>query len=145
MGLFLYMHYLYLIVGDAFAFKHIQIAWGREMQSFYSVLVDGLSKPWSTYPFYCAITTVVGISLTFILLLKKRYEEFIFMFIAILIPLSTGIVSMPRYIYTLFPIYISFALIIYKFKLSKNILLAFFSAGLAFMAISWAVGKGYMI
>lgn len=33
LGLFSYMVYLYHLTGDALAFKHIQVAWGRYMDS----------------------------------------------------------------------------------------------------------------
>lgn len=146
LGLFLYMHYLYTITGDALAFKHIQIAWGREVSNPLFILFEGLKNPFNSYEYYTAIATLLGLCLTFFLLYKKRYAEFIFMLIAILIPLSTSLSTMPRYIFALFPMYLAFSLIVSKYDGSVVKLLCFlFSGGLVFMTISWVMAKDYMI
>lgn len=144
LGLFFYMHYLYLKTGDALAFSHIQIAWERSPHNPISVLFDGLFK-YGSVEFYYALVATIGIILSLVLLWKKRYAEFVISIIAILIPLSTALYSMPRYTFALFPIYIALAILINKTNLVKIFVLIFFSASLAFMSAAWVTTKSFTV
>lgn len=144
-GLFVYMHYLYLHVGDAMAFSHIQIAWERELQNPLGVLYKAISSSFISYKFYSAFITILGIVLASILVFKKRYSEFIFVSLAILIPLSTSVDSMARYIFTLFPIYIVFSLLLYNHTTIRRFVYLFFVIGLVCTTFFWILNKGFMI
>lgn len=135
-GLFLYMNYLHSHMGDALAFKNIQVAWGKQFQNPFGLLYKSLEAPWDSYQFYSAVMTILGLMLI-AFLFYRQYPEAIYMIIVTLIPLSTHYYSMPRYIFTMFPVYIVFALMIYKYDTLKQIIVALFGAGLAFMSVSW--------
>lgn len=108
LGLFLFMFYLYLHVGDALAFKHGQIAWGREFKLPWRVLYRGfkandLELIATLYPkvrsqTYLAIWASIGLLLLLLPLFRRYWIEFSVGLIAILIPLSTGLGSFPRFI-----------------------------------------------
>ncbi len=136
LGLFIFMLYLYYLTGDALAFKHIQIAWGREIHNPFIILLDGLNKFWTPY-FYFSTASAIGLSLTVYLFYRKKYPEFSITLLAIFIPLSTSLGSMPRYVFTLFPIYIALALLTEKYTLIQLYLLILFTSGLTFMSIAW--------
>jgi len=143
LGLFLFMNYLYYLVGDALAFSHIQIAWGKTFSNPFTTLINAFGNRSS---FYLATVTLFALLISLLLLYKKRYAEFAILLISILIPLSTGILSsMARYIYCLFPIYIALAILTHRINILKFIILVFFSSGLAFMSTSWILSKGFMI
>jgi len=144
LGLFTFMYFLYLKTGDALAFSHIQRAWERFPHNPLTVLFEGLVKV-NTIDFYFATVSLLGIILVFFLLWKKRYAEFIFSLLAIMIPLSTALYAMPRYTFTLFPIYIALAMLLDKRPAIKTFVLLFFSASLSFMATAWIIGKSFTI
>lgn len=105
-GLFAYMLYLYLYVGDALAFSHVQVAWGRDFTIPLIWLAAGLlhyDLPKLFDPdlysyFYCSVWVVLGISLLCWLAAQRRWTELAFGLCCIFIPLSTGLTSMPRYV-----------------------------------------------
>jgi len=144
LGLFFYMFFLDYKVGDAFAFKHVQIAWGREVSNPLNIFYNGLIQV-GTYHFYMSLATILGLVLTLYILYKNKYAEFSFLIISILIPLSTSLDSIARYIFALFPIYISISLIIYKYPLLIKLLVICFSTGLSYMSIWWVSGRIFMI
>lgn len=140
MGLFLYMRFLYIRTGDALAFSHIQVAWGREIQNPVRVLLNGLGQ-FGSQDFYFAVATVLGILISAFLIYKKRYAEFAIAGVSILIPLSTALDAMPRFTFTLFPIYISLALMLRKIELLQQLVLLLSAGALAFMSAAWVTGK----
>lgn len=144
LGLFIYMLFLHNKIGDALAFKHVQIAWGREIQNPLYVLYNGLREFW-TYKFYMALASIFGLTISFFMLYKKKYAEFIFLIISIIIPLSTSLASIARYILTLFPVYIALSLILNNNLLLKKFIFVISIIGLVFMSISWVNSKYYMI
>ncbi len=115
LGLFCFMLYLYLHVGDALAFFHVQVAWQRTEADPFPQFLNGL------FAFDLDQTFVLkGGSLTFWafsalfswllclrLLLKKRYAECWFLLMSTMIPLSAGLVGMSRYVYAN-PIFVVF-------------------------------------
>ncbi len=97
LGLFAFMHHLHGAVGDAMAFSHVQVAWGRSIGNPLAVLAEGLTLfPWKE--FYFAIWYLVGIWACVHLARRGRIGLALFFLIAITIPLSTSLISMPRYV-----------------------------------------------
>ncbi|GFN32798.1 hypothetical protein PCURB6_30580 [Paenibacillus curdlanolyticus] len=94
-GLFAYMTYLYFHVGDPFAFKNIQIAWGRDNTNPLIRLYEGLTSDRSSA--YLAIWGILGIAGAVYLFIKKRYTEAFFGFVCITIPIMSNLQSLPRY------------------------------------------------
>ena len=97
LGLFSFMHYLYKLTGDAFAFVHIQVAWGRVNGFFLKNLVNAL-KQITGYDAYCAMWAVFGFYLVYMLVFKyKRYHEALFGLIVLILPMQSVMDSVPRY------------------------------------------------
>jgi hypothetical protein len=97
LGLSLYMLYLYTLVGDALAFVHVQKAWGRSFGNPAVVLWNGVTSG-ALRSQYLAITGILGFGLAGYLMSQRRYTEGIFGLILLLLPVSSGIDSIPRYI-----------------------------------------------
>ncbi|MGR8997847.1 MAG: hypothetical protein ACU88J_02210 [Gammaproteobacteria bacterium] len=144
LGLFFYMLFLHLHVGDAFAFKNIQIAWGKIPGNPITVIYNALSQD-NTYNIYCSFLALIGLLTGLYLYKNKFYPESLVIFIGILIPLSTSVDSIPRYTFTLFPFFVALGLLT-KNKSSYRIFILIFFSGLSSFAIaSWVAGKEYMI
>ena len=97
LGLFSFMHYLYKLTGDAMAFVHIQVAWGRVNGFFLKNLINAL-KQITGYDAYCAMWAVFGFYLVYMLIFKyKRYHEALFGLIVLILPMQSVMDSVPRY------------------------------------------------
>ncbi len=107
LGLFLFMAYLYFHMGDAFAFAHIQKNWGRTLQNPVIAIWHGLTlfdtgnlfstkKECATY---AAIAAIAGLLMCLRLLMTKRFVEGWILGSTLLIALSAGLGSMPRYVF----------------------------------------------
>ncbi len=95
------MFYLYHLTGDAFAFKHIQIAWGRHIANPLHWLGEGFDE--GGRKLYLALMVLFGWALNLWLLSRRYWAEAVMMFICCMIPLMTGLDAMPRYIFGLYP------------------------------------------
>jgi Dolichyl-phosphate-mannose-protein mannosyltransferase len=84
-GLFVYMLFLHLHVGDALAFKNIQIAWDRTPGNPITVIFNALSQG-NTYKTYCGFLALIGLLTGFYLFKNKFYPESLIIFIGMLIP-----------------------------------------------------------
>lgn len=144
LGLFIYMLFLYNLTGDALAFSHIQRAWGREIGNPLINLLGGFSN--SNDPtIYNAILACLGITGGIYLWRKQLQPEALILLTGTLIPLSTGLWSLHRYIGTLFPFMIFTALLVRSRWWLKGITFAVFIYLFIFYIRSWTAGKGYMI
>ncbi|UJF18571.1 hypothetical protein L0B53_16385 [Vibrio sp. SS-MA-C1-2] len=110
LGFFSYMLYLYYLTGDGLAFGHIQIAWGRELHGPIYWLSYGFERGGAKL--YLALASIIGLSLNLYLVVKRFYAEAIFMFIALILPLSSGVNAMPRYIFGLYPAFLAIILLV---------------------------------
>jgi len=105
LGLFLFMFYLYCHMGDAFAFLHVQRGWGRTEQDPLIVLANGLlandlGNTFASHTHsetYAALCALAGMGLSARLLALQRYGEAWFLLASILIAMSEGFLSFPRY------------------------------------------------
>lgn len=102
MGFFLYMHYLDRLLGDGMAFMHVQFAWGKGVGNPALNLWNGLLDI-GTDNFFQAVCTMVCVYL-FVHQALRRRPEAILSFLFILIPLSTTVAGMTRYLLCSFPI-----------------------------------------
>ena len=108
-GLFAYMLYLYLTVGDGFAFVHVQRAFGRVTGNPLQFLWDGLSATpaagWlPTSPQWSAFACVAGLALAAVLALRRQHGAALFCTLGIVLPLLTNLASMVRYVVGLAPL-----------------------------------------
>ena len=137
LGLFVYMAYLYYLVGDSFAFSHVQAAWAREIGNPILNILNGLFSHNLNY-FCFSIISLVALILSLSLLKYKLYSEFIFAFIALLIPLSTGLFSMNRFVAPLFMLYIPVSYFFMNRNIFiKNIILFCLILGIIAITIAW--------
>ncbi len=105
LGLFLFMAYLYLHMGDAYAFLHIQRGWGRAENNPFAVLLTGLQTNDLVPAFsaghqshtFAALCGLAGLALSARLLFLRRFAECWFLLASILIALSAGLLAFPRY------------------------------------------------
>lgn len=101
-GLFLYMAFLYRLVGDALAFQHVQRAWARIFGDPLFFLWTGLAHvPDSgfipTPSQQLAAASIAGLMLAGYVLWKRRYAEALFSFVTLIVPLFAGLASMIRF------------------------------------------------
>ncbi len=109
LGLSLYMLYQYLVMGDALAFSHVQLLWGREWHGPLHWLIAGLSAwdwanmlhpngfPSQTYD--CA-WALLGLAVAGWLAWRRRLAEAWLLAGTVLLPLSTELHSLPRFVAT---------------------------------------------
>jgi hypothetical protein len=107
-GLFAYMLFLHLHIGDALAFQHVQRAWGRVNGLPPVFIWNGLmSFPregwWPTASQWLGLASVVGYALTLGLFLRRWVGMGIYSAIALTLPLFAGLASMTRFVAGLAP------------------------------------------
>lgn len=98
LGLFSYMIYLKMTLGDALAFIHVQTAWWREngnmLRNFWNALFENFP------PSYLGVSALVVLILIGILLFKhKRIDEAIMPLLIFFISGSSSLGSVPRYMW----------------------------------------------
>lgn len=109
LGFLFFMFYLNYLTGDYLAFAKVQGAWGRALQSPFSVLYGGFLTVHGTGQ------TALGFTLyalfCIMVMIKKRFRGSYILYgiISVLLPLSSGLTSMPRLVITVFPFYILMA------------------------------------
>lgn len=134
LGTISFMVFNFYLTGDFLAFVHGQATWGRYHGSPVEFLIDGYKG--NMYSTFETVFTVISL-LIFLLFFKKlRFSYWLFAMYSILVPLSTGIQSMPRYILVIFPLYILFADISKKY-LSEDLVTLFFALMQGFLMVFW--------
>lgn len=109
-GLFGYMAFLQHWVGDAQAFRRVQVAWGGEFMNPLLRLWQVLTGEPSGYERWCAIASVAGLVAAAGLAWRGLAPEALVMLIGTLIPATVRMASAPRYVLTLFPVYLAIGL-----------------------------------
>lgn len=95
-GLVAFMSYLWWHTGDPLAFVTIQSAWGRSFGNPITRSVSNLLYP-SLQTQYLAATAILALAVAFDLIRRRRPVEGGFTILLVLIPLSSGLTSIPRY------------------------------------------------
>lgn len=108
LGLFAYMLFLHLHIGDALAFQHVQRAWGRPTGLPPVFIWNGLASVpqegwWPTASQWLGGAAVLGYVLVGALFLTRRTGMGIFALIALTLPLFAGLASMIRFVVGLAP------------------------------------------
>jgi hypothetical protein len=142
MGLFAYMFYLHMIIGDALAFSHVQRAWGRPMGNpvvfIWNALTAMPRDSWIPTPSqHLAVATLVGYGLIVMLILRKRFDMAIYAAIALTLPLFAGMASMLRFVAGLAPMPLMLSELLAKNRWVFAVsLLVFLAAGYG-ITIAW--------
>lgn len=144
-GLFAYILYLTVTVGDGFAFVHVQRAFGRVAGDPLLFLWDGLSyhptSSWlPTAPQWSALTAIAGLGLSVMLAVRRQYGAALFCAIAITLPLTSNLASMVRYVVGLAPLSMLAAVLLSASKPTFAAALIFFLATCYFMTVAWLGG-----
>jgi hypothetical protein len=144
-GLFAYILFLYLHVGDGFAFLHVQRAFGRVAGNPLVFLWDGLSAVpktgWlPTAPQWSALAAVAGLALSAGLAARRQYGAALFCALCIILPLITNLASMVRYVIGLAPLTMLLAVLLSASKLIWLAALVLFLGACYFMTVAWIGG-----
>lgn len=109
LGLLVYCAYNYILTGDFLAFVHIQSAWGRQMGNPLTILADGLLS-WAGKPNRVVAAWLTGFTLASLAIFCRRipFSHLLLCLIFIFLPLSSSLMSMPRFTAVLFPLFILF-------------------------------------
>lgn len=145
-GLFLYMLYLRILTGDTMAFVHIQIAWGkRESANPLRVLLNSLGNV-DSFVFYLALWSLWGLYCIWMLAKKKHWAEAFVCMLFTVIPLSTSIIAMPRYLIGCFLPMLGFTGDVSEWSCDKKLLLIAGSFLFNFICLTaWFNGSGYVM
>lgn len=140
-GLFVYMAYLHLHVGDALAFAHIQRSWGRALGDPFSALASVIGGTFTLdygvmIRHVWAWAAVIGLLLSGALALRGRPAAAVFCTLCLLVSLATGVGSMVRFVAGLAPLGIVLAELLGRWRP-----LALASGGAAILA-GWAMTLG---
>ena len=147
LGLVAFSVYNYHLTGDFLFFKNNQAAWDRTIAnpvlSFWWAITQAVSehsvKKLLEISFFLA---ALGVLTRFYRAIGFSY--WLFGMYSILIPLSAGIASMPRFTIPIFPLYIGLALMTRKMRSDRAITATFcvLQAGLMML---WCTGQGLVI
>jgi hypothetical protein len=105
LGLFAYMAFLYLQVGDVLAFARVQQGWNRVLDSPLSYFIEGFISgapallAWS-------VTALLGLLLIGLMALRRRWAEALFCALGLFVPMSGGLLSTTRFLLGLAPIHL---------------------------------------
>ncbi len=109
LGLSLYMLYQYITIGDAVAFNHVQILWDRAWVGPWANIVTGLGE-WDWYRLlspkgaasqsYTVSWALLGLVAACWMAWRRRFIEAWLCAASILLPMSTGLHSLPRFVAT---------------------------------------------
>lgn len=136
-GTIFFMIYNYYVTGDFLAFMHAQVMWQRHLTNPLEVLIDAFSG--NIFTTFEAAFAAISIIIFVIFYKKMRFSYWLFGMYSIFVPLSTGIMSMPRYISVIFPFYILFADLT-KNRVSEDIVTLIFSIFQGFLMVFWTGG-----
>ncbi len=142
LGLSGFIMFLNYWIGDGLAFIHIQRAWGREMNNPFIVLWDGLTG--DIVSFYLAVFALLSMGFTVKLFVNKNYAMAIFLGFSTLIPLMTGLQSIPRYVWWQVPFVFSLSLIANRYPFIL-ICTPFLILGLVLYYLGWFQTLGFVI
>ena len=115
-GLLAFMIYLKHITGDAFAFAHIQVAWGHTAGFFWQPLLTYLRDPlqvsagWD-FRLLNFAATITALVCSIVLMKRREWALGLFSLVSIVVPLSYQplLQSLARYVMVIFPVYIVLA------------------------------------
>lgn len=142
LGLALFMLYLYFKTGDTLAFSHIQVAWNRTPENPFHHVMNGFSG--DRLSKYWALLSISAVILGVWHSIRGNYAFAIFTLICTLLPLSTGLWAMPRYILWQAPYLLTLATCLPN-RVTRFTMLALSTTGLIYMYIAWFTGKWYVV
>ena len=146
LGLFSYMFYQWWLSGDALAFKHASVAWGRKPTIFFlGPLFRYLMHPheivagWH-FNLLNACCALLCFFCIYILVRRREWAFAFYTFTSVLVPLSSGLLqSLERYTMGFFPMFIGLAIAVRSDRVDHAIRFVFVFM-LAIMTFLFAIG-----
>jgi len=142
LGLFAYMAFLHLKMGDALAFQHVQRAWGRPFGLPPTFVWNALTSapkegfiPTSSQ--ILGATTILGYLLSIVLLVKKRFAMATYSLIALTLPLFAGMASMLRFVSGLAPMPLMLCELLGKNRVVAAVTLLLMLVGAWYGTVGW--------
>jgi hypothetical protein len=113
LGLFIYMAYLWVLVGDPLYFSHVQVHWGRHFAAPWVSVIDSFYKIAHAASGQAVAGQVIELAFTALMIgvliggwKQLRPSYIAYMALSILVPMSTSsLMSMPRFALVLFPMF----------------------------------------
>jgi hypothetical protein len=106
-GLFAYMLFLHLHMGDGLAFAHVQRSWAREAAWPWLHLHHALTTSWGmSWPVagqWHALAAIAGICMGVWILWRRDVGVGAFILVCVVLPLTAGVASQVRFVATLVP------------------------------------------
>jgi hypothetical protein len=137
-GLGLFSYYNYILTKNPFAFLQIQASWGRQLVNPIRLIIGGLFHGDITSIFN-SLFVLLTVALVIIFYKKIRGSYLIFIAYSIIVPLLTGLESLPRYILVIFPLFILLAQITKNKFVNYSLSATLFLAQCALM-VFWTTG-----
>ncbi|MEE9328929.1 MAG: hypothetical protein V3V30_02235 [Parvularculaceae bacterium] len=138
MGIFAYILYLHIHMGDGFAFKHVtERGWLWVWRAPLETLIFGFQNWDNPHLRFLTIAGIFGIFLNIVLIWKRRYAEAAFLAITIFFALSGLLNSTHRYIFAAFPAYLGLVLILPKSLYIRASLAIILLAGWVILIPNW--------
>ncbi len=103
LGLASFAAYNHVLTGNPFAFARIQTTWGRTLRSPLAVLADGLFNQ-DVSALFSAWMTLAVMALLIAGARRTGIAYGVLSLLFIIVPLATGLNSMPRFLLAVFPI-----------------------------------------
>lgn len=142
LGLAIYMTFLHFHVGDAFAFSHVQIAWGRQIDNPFTQLLRGLLG--NAYQKTMAGCAIMSLLCALYLAWRRDLGFALYLAFVTLVPLATGVASMARFVILQPPLLLVIGTILTWFRW-RLVPLALLMLGYVLMTFSWVEGYFFVI
>jgi hypothetical protein len=143
LGVALYMLYLYVHTGDALAFIHVQIAWGRVPHSPILVTLKALhNHRWQRV---WGMMIIAGFLTVGWLLKEGSTELAVYLAAAILVPLFADTWGFPRYLWWQPPFLYALLVVLKKHPWVWPVYMVFAGGMASFMVIEWLAGSNAMV
>ena len=141
--MFVFQNWLWYSTGDALAFKNIQLAWGRMMGNPFMHMLEGFGT--GGYKAYFAAFFAGCFLPIAYLFFRKRYAEGVFLLLGALVPVSTGVNAIPRYMFGMMPMLLAFTLMTEGRPWFRDLLLTLSGMLAVFISIAWVHGEFFTV
>ena len=147
LGLAAFCAYSYQITGDFLFFKTNQAAWGREIVNPILALGQAISGAIAEHSVKKLLEVTFCLAALGVLIRFYReigWSYWLFGMYSIIVPLSAGVASMPRFTLPIFPLYIGLALMGRQKWGDRAITVTFITMQTGLMLL-WCTGQGLVI
>ncbi|WP_088282564.1 mannosyltransferase family protein [Ideonella sp. A 288] len=144
LGLAAYMLFLHHLIGDALAFKHVQVSWGGGIGNPLATLYGAL-RHGSSYERYCAVAACLSLAAAVLLYRRGLRAEALILLIGTLIPAAVRIHSAPRYALTLYPVFLALGLALRHSPRARHLVVWAMLPPSVVLVASWVAQKTYMV